>query len=103
MPEREVGDGHVVHDQVELLRAVGQLVADTRAHGLTLAQQLLRVVLGHHGLQHLRAAVVVVVIVIVVSAVYEVVVVAVVVLSWLLLFTGWGVTRVEVLAMSDYY
>lgn len=55
VPEGEVGDGHVVHDEVELLRAVGQLVPDAGAHGLTLAQQLFRVVLGHHGLQHLDA------------------------------------------------
>jgi len=54
--EREVGDGDVVHDEVELLRPVGQLVPDARAHGLTLAQQLLGVVLGHDCLQHLRAA-----------------------------------------------
>lgn len=52
--EGKVGDRHVVHDEVELLRAVGQLVANAGADGLTLAQQFLGVVLGHHGLQHLR-------------------------------------------------
>lgn len=65
VPEREVGDGHVVHNQVELFCAVGQLVADASAHGLTLAQQLLRVVLGHHGLQHLHAAVIVITVIVV--------------------------------------
>lgn len=55
--EGEVGDGHVVHDEVELLGAVGQLVPDAGADRLTLAQQLLRIVLGYDCLQHLFSCV----------------------------------------------
>lgn len=54
--EGEVGDGDVVHDEVELLRAVGELVADAGADRLTLAQQLLSVVLRHDRLQDLGGA-----------------------------------------------
>lgn len=54
MAKGEVGDGHVVHDEVELLGPVRELVADAGADRLTLAEEFLRVVLRHHGLQHLR-------------------------------------------------
>ena len=53
----EVGDGHVVHDEVELLGAVRELVTDAGADRLTLAEELLCVVLGHDGLEHLRVTV----------------------------------------------
>lgn len=51
--EGEVGDGHIVHDEVELLRPVGQLFPDASTHGLTLAQQLLCIVLCHHRFENL--------------------------------------------------
>lgn len=52
--EGKVGDRDVVHDEVELLRAVGELVADAGADGLTLAEELLGVVLGHDRLENLE-------------------------------------------------
>eukprot|EP00968_Pinguiococcus_pyrenoidosus_P024561 scaffold4847_cov265-Pinguiococcus_pyrenoidosus.AAC.5 len=49
--EGEVRDGHVVQDEVEVLRAFRQRVADLVGDGGALAQQLLGVVLRHHGLR----------------------------------------------------
>lgn len=54
MAKGEVGDGHVIHDEMELLGAVRELVTDPGANRLTLAEEFLRVVLRHHGLQHLQ-------------------------------------------------
>lgn len=44
------------HQDVELLRALGQAVAHRRRHLVTLREQLLRLVLRNHRLEHLRSA-----------------------------------------------
>ena len=51
--EGEVGDGDVVEDDAELLRALRQLGVDRRGDDLTLRDQLARVELRHHRLQNL--------------------------------------------------
>mmetsp|Transcript_43946 Transcript_43946/g.138123 ORF Transcript_43946/g.138123 Transcript_43946/m.138123 type:complete len:329 (+) Transcript_43946:195-1181(+) len=53
--EGQVRDGHVVEDEVEILGALRERVADLLGDGRALRQQLLGVVLGHHGLEHLVA------------------------------------------------
>ena len=53
--ELEVGDGDVLQRDVELGRARGQLLAHLLRHFVTLRDELLRVVLRDHGLQHLIA------------------------------------------------
>ena len=51
--EGEVGDGDVVEDDAELLCALRQLGVDRRGDDLPLRDQLARVELRHHSLQHL--------------------------------------------------
>ena len=53
--ERQVGDGHIVQLDVVLLRTLLQQLRNALRHLLSLRQQLLRVVLGHHGLHDLVA------------------------------------------------
>ena len=52
--ERELSEGHVVQDDVEVFGAVDELLPHQQAHLLPLGDQLRRVELGHHGLQYLE-------------------------------------------------
>mmetsp|Transcript_21524 Transcript_21524/g.61866 ORF Transcript_21524/g.61866 Transcript_21524/m.61866 type:complete len:216 (+) Transcript_21524:380-1027(+) len=49
----EVRDGHIVHEDIELLRPLHNAPADDLRHLLPLCQELLGVVLRHGGLHHL--------------------------------------------------
>mmetsp|Transcript_601 Transcript_601/g.2389 ORF Transcript_601/g.2389 Transcript_601/m.2389 type:complete len:222 (-) Transcript_601:395-1060(-) len=51
--ELEVGDRDVLDDQVEVPGPLGQVLLDLCGHFITLRQELLRVVLRHHGLEDL--------------------------------------------------